>query len=145
MKLGIWLHSSYSMQLIQLSETNSIINQRLYFDGRALSWSKTMEVEIKLVWFNSSEIIRLQQIGFRIKPNYLHCCTAKLNYKHKDPNYDLFFEEIYNPGSALFPKKTVHFYDILGGGTHALHGSTSPPAPRHPGPPSPISQPAFKF
>jgi hypothetical protein len=29
-------------------------------------------------------------------------------------------------------------YTVLGGGTHALHGSTSPP-------PSPVSQPAFKF
>jgi hypothetical protein len=38
---------------------------------------------------------------------------------------------------------SVFCYKTLGGGTHALHGSTSPP-PQAP-PPSPASQPAFKF
>ncbi len=54
-----------------------------------------------------------------------------------------FFFQSLSPRPHPNPPKLRN--DIkLGGGTHALHGSTSPP-PRHPGPPSPISQPAFKF
>jgi hypothetical protein len=54
---------------------------------------------------------------------------------------------LYNkiPAAPSFATKCLqlrlHIYYVLGGGTHALHGSTSPPPPY----PSPVSQPAFKF
>ena len=55
------------------------------------------------------------------------------------PSPSFFLDEKF---PALDPSfTTTHLYSRLGGGTHAMQGSTSPP----PGPPSPTCQPAFRF